>query len=84
MTTTVASARAGTSFAARRLYRLMTMSLAITTFVEVASVTTAIVGQSAVLGPIYSIVAVVLIVAPSVVAIWTHGLGNARFTNRRR
>ena len=69
MTTTVASARAGTSFAARRLYRLMTMSLAITTFVEVASVTTAIVGQSAVLGPIYSIVAVVLIVAPSVVAI---------------
>jgi|GEM_PF-1968267 len=61
---------AGEGFAARRLYRLMTLSLAITTLIELASVLPVAIAQAAVLGVDYTAFAMTLIVAPSVLALF--------------
>lgn len=57
---------AGERFAARRLYRLMTLSLGITTLIELASVLPLVITQIPVLGVAYTVVTSALIVAPSV------------------
>ncbi|WP_029146029.1 ATP-binding protein [Microbacterium luticocti] len=56
-------------FARRRLYRLMTMSLGITAIVEAASVIPAMLTQRYVLTPALTIVALVVLVAPAVLAL---------------
>lgn len=66
----IALPRAGQRFAARRLYRLMTMALSITTVVELASVTPVMLSQAETLGWPYTVSALVLILAPSIIALF--------------